>query len=229
MRRSLWRCCVATETVVQPPHSRHNAEELEHYLICPECNTLHHKVAIPEGSVARCTQCGAELYHNDPRELERTMVWSLTGLILFVTANLFPLVRIDFLGKEYYTNAPDAVWLLIQNGYYLVSIAIFLMVIAVPLLVMIDYLVVAVLMRKRMRPLAVRRLLIVLSHLKHWSMADIFLVSILVALIKLSDDVAFRFGVSFWAMVLYVGIDLYLVKYKRTGALWEIYRRRYHA
>jgi paraquat-inducible protein A len=217
---------VATET--KPTRAKYDAATLERYVICPQCHTLHHKRPLSPGKEARCQRCSTLLYRNDPRYLDHLLAWSLTGLILFVMANLFPLVRIDFLGKEYAVNALSAVYQLVEHGYYLVAVGIFLLVVAVPALMLVDYVVVTLLLRYGMHAKIVRRLLILLTHMRHWSMVDIFLVSILVALIKLSDDVLFHFGVSFWAMVLYVGIDLYLIRRRQTGALWEIYMRRYH-
>jgi len=204
-------------------------ELLDHYILCPRCNTLYRKTDLGKGQYAQCKECTTILYRYDPHHLNRALMLAVTGIILFIMANSFPLVRIDFLGKEQYVNTLAAVYQLVQSGYYLVALGVLFMVVVIPALVLLDFILLLTLMQKKRGEKIVKRLLILLAHLLPWSMADIFLISVLVALVKLSDDVGIWFGVSFWAMILYVGIDLYLTKVRRQGDLWEQYMRIYHA
>jgi paraquat-inducible protein A len=146
---------------------------------------------------------------------------SITSLILFATANLFPLVYIEALGQEHAMSVLSAVSLLIDREFYLVAFSVVLLVLVIPLSVAVVYLMATLLLRMRKRKRLVRHLLIMLRHLTLWSMADIYVVSVLIALVKLSEDVAFRLGVSFWAWILYVLIDTYLTKNKQLTFLWE--------
>ena len=203
-------------------------ENLNQYVICPKCNTLHKKIPLPPGKRAVCKQCGTILYRYDPRYLDRALSLAITGLILFVVANLFPLIRIDLLGNEQHMNILESIDQLLKNGYYIVAIGVMFLVLIIPAMVMADYITVIVLMRLGKGEALTRDLLVLLSHLMPWSMVDIFAVSILVALVKLTGEVQIHFGVSFWALLLYVGIDLYLTKARRIGTLWELRSRVYH-
>ena len=203
--------------------------ELEEYVICPKCNTLYRKTPLKAGQRARCKVCGEILYRYDPAYMDRALALSVTGLILLIVANLFPLVQIDFLGHTQYVNTPKAIAQLIDNGYYVVALGVIFLVLIVPAIVMIDYMVLMTLMRRKKGEKTTRDLLILLAKLLPWSMVDIFAVSILVALVKLNDQVAFHFGVSFWALAMYIGIDLYLTKAKRIGHLWGLRHRIFHA
>ncbi len=203
-------------------------EELERYVICPRCNTLHQKIPLPPGKRAVCKYCGTILYRYDPRYLDRALSLAITGLILFVVANLFPLIQIDLLGNEQHMNILEVISQLLESGYYIVAIGVMFMVLIIPAMVIADYIALIVLMRLRKGEALTRDLLVLLSHLIPWSMVDIFAVSILVALVKLTGEVRIHFGVSFWALLLYVGIDLYLTKARRIGTLWELRNRIYH-
>jgi paraquat-inducible protein A len=196
-------------------------------VICPKCNTLYRKLDLPAGKRAVCKHCGTILYRNDPRYLDRALALSITGGILFVVANLFPLIRIDLLGAEKTMNIIEVLSQLIASGYYIVAIGVLFLVLIIPAMVMIDYVLLLVLMRNRKSKALTRDLLVLLSHLMPWSMVDIFLVSILVALVKLTGDVQIHFGISFWALLLYVGIDIYLTKARRIGYLWALRSRIY--
>ncbi len=200
-------------------------EELDRLVICPKCNTLHRKIPLQPGKKAVCKNCGMVLYRYDPRYLDRALALAVTGLILFVIANLFPLVRIDFIGNEQHVNIIDAISQLIDSGYYIVALGVMFMVLIIPALVIMDYIVLLILLKRKIAKKTTRDLLVLLSKLIPWSMVDIFLISILVALVKLADRVQIYFGISFWALLFYMGIDIYLTKARKIGYLWELRSR----
>jgi paraquat-inducible protein A len=68
-------------------------------------------------------------------------------------------------------------------------------------------------------------LLILLSHITPWSMTDIFLISILVALVKLIGYAQIHMGVAFWALMVFVMIDIYIVKRIHLSELWMLRKR----
>jgi paraquat-inducible protein A len=188
---------------------------------------VHRRTDLGRNEQARCRHCHTILYRDDPRYVNRTLALAVTGIILFVVANLFPVIQIDLTGVSQYMNIPVAVSQLFAHGYYVVGIGVLFMVLIIPMLVLVSYTVVLWSLMHRRNKRIVRNLLILLSRLLPWSMVDVFAISILVALVKLSDSVEIRFGVAFWALVLYVGIDLYLTKARRLGTLWSIYDHIY--
>jgi len=200
---------------------------LDRLIICPKCSTLHQKQCIPKGKRALCAQCGKELYHYDERTLDHGLALSITGLILFVVANLFPLVRVDVLGHEQHVTIISMVKSLFEHGFYVVGIVVAFMVFIFPLMILVIYIILSWLMKRRKGKALTKELLILLSHLLPWSMVEIYLVSILVALVKLIGYMQIHFGVSFWALALFVLLDIYLSKSVHIGELWELRFRIY--
>ena len=162
---------------------------------------------------------------DDVNHLQRIIALALTGIIFFLMANLFPLVDIDFLGNVKNVTMTGMVMRLIDNGYYVVGVGIMFLILIIPIMVILLYIVTSLLLLMRRGQKTTRDLLVQLSHLYPWSMVDVFAVSILISLVKLSDNVQFRFGVSFWALVLYIGIDFYFTKVWKPENLWRIYNR----
>jgi len=68
-------------------------------------------------------------------------------------------------------------------------------------------------------------LLILLARITPWSMADIFLVSIMVALVKLIGYAQIHMGVSFYSLIIFVGIDIYIVKRVHISEMWILRKR----
>ena len=72
-----------------------------------------------------------------------------------------------------------------------------------------------------------KELLVLLSYIKPWSMSDIFLISILVALVKLIGYAQIYMGTAFWALIIFVLLDLYITKVIHTSEVWMLRRRVY--
>ena len=70
-----------------------------------------------------------------------------------------------------------------------------------------------------------KELLILLSHITPWNMSDIFLISILVALVKLIGYAQIHMGMAFWALMVFVLIDLYVTKSIHVSEIWMLRKR----
>jgi len=55
---------------------------------------------VPHGGAARCTRCGAVLYKDIPDSIGRTLMLTITGVILFVIANVYPIMTFKLSGRE---------------------------------------------------------------------------------------------------------------------------------
>jgi len=203
-------------------------ERLERLIVCPKCHTLHQKVPLSHGKSAVCKKCGKILYRYDVRTLERGLALSITGLILFVVANFFPLVKVDLLGHEQHVTIISMIFSLFENGFYVVGITTAFLIFIFPLMILLIYILLSWLMITRRGYRLTKELLILLSKLLPWSMLDIYLVSILVALVKLVGYMQIHFGLSFWTLALFVLLDIYLGKSVHIGELWELRNRLYH-
>ncbi len=63
-----------------------------HAVACHECGLVHAIRVVPSGGTANCSRCGAVLYRDVPDSIDRTLVLTFTSLILFVIANVYPLL-----------------------------------------------------------------------------------------------------------------------------------------
>jgi len=207
---------------------REEEEVLDRLIICPKCHTLHYKVEIPEGKSAKCHHCHKILYRYDKRILEHGIALAITGLLLFFVSNLFPLVKVEMLGHEQHVTIISMVFALFENGFYVVGVVVAFMVFIFPLLILLVYISILWLMIRRKGEQLTKELLILLSKLLPWNMVEIYLVSILVALVKLVGYMQIYFGLSFWSLTLFVFLDIYLSKSIHIGELWELRHRIYH-
>ena len=202
-----------------------NEDALDNLIICQKCATLHEEVPIKDGTKACCSECGATLYRYDSKRIDRGLALSMTGFIFFVLANVFPLVQIQILGHEQFITIPKTIFSLFDSGFYIVGIICAFLIFIFPLMIFMINILLFILLKIKRGEKWTKDLLILLSHITPWSMTDIFLISILVALVKLIGYAQIHMGVAFWALMVFVLIDLYIVKSIQLSELWMLRKR----
>jgi len=202
-----------------------NEDALDNLIICHQCYTLHEETPIKDGSKACCVECGGILYRYDTKLIDHGIALSLTGLIFFVLANAFPLVQIEILGSSQYITIPKTIFSLFDSGFYLVGLICAFLILIFPLMIFIINILLFGLLKIRKGKNLTKELLVLLSHITPWSMSDIFFISILVALVKLIGYAQIHMGVAFWALMIFVLIDLYIVKRIHLSEIWMLRKR----
>jgi paraquat-inducible protein A len=204
-----------------------NEDDLDNLILCHQCYTLHKEVPIADGTKACCSECGGILYRYDSRLVDHGLAWSIAGLIFFTLANLFPIVQIELLGHEQFITIPKTFVALFDNKFYIVGLLCAFLIFIFPLMIFMVNILLFLLLKLQKAHAFTKDLLILLSHIKPWSMSDIFLISILVALVKLIGYAQIHMGIAFWALLIYVAIDLYITKQIHVSEIWMLRKRLY--
>jgi len=202
-----------------------NEDALDNFIICHQCFTLHVETPIEDGSKACCTECNGILYRYDSKLIDHGIALSITGLIFFILANIFPLVQIEILGSEQFITIPKTIASLLDNGFYIVGLLCAFLIFIFPLMIFVINLVLFSLLKLERGEKWTKELLILLSHITPWSMTDIFLISILVALVKLIGYAQIHMGIAFWALMVFVMIDIYIVKRVHLSEIWMLRKK----
>jgi len=165
---------------------------MEEVLCCHTCG-LAQKVALPEGagkagrSVAVCPRCGSVVSEHKVSSVIPTAALSLAALVLYVPANLYPILHMERYGLVSDTTVWEGVAELMRQGYWFVALIVFLASIVQPLfkLAALFFLcATAATGSRRWRRLRTR-LYQFIELIGPWSMLDVFLLAILVALVRL--------------------------------------------
>ena len=202
-----------------------NEDELDNLVICHQCYTLHKEVPIHDGSKACCKECGTVLYRYDSRLAEHGLALSLSALIFFIVANFFPLVKIEILGHEQFITITKMIFSLFNNGFFIVGLILSFLLLIFPLMIIVIYMTLFTLLHFAKGKQLTKDLLILLADILPWSMMDIFLVSILVALVKLIGYAQIHMGIAFWALFVFVLLDIYITKNIHISEIWMLRKR----
>ena len=162
-----------------------DADSSNPILACPDCDQLHRYQAILPRSSARCSCCGATLYRHRVDSVGRTLALALAGLILFIPANVYPVMTFHFSGGAKDNFLPDGPWELWEGGLHLVALLVLWTSIVAPVCKLggLSYLLWPM-MRGR-RPRGGIRVLKALTWIEEWAMLDVYLLGMLVCAVKL--------------------------------------------
>ncbi|NNA69509.1 paraquat-inducible protein A [Pseudomonas gessardii] len=153
-------------------------------LICTECHELNRQD--PDTDEQTCTRCGALVHARRPNSLMRTWALLITAAILYIPANLLPIMTVNSLGQGAPSTIMAGVIELVQHGMFPIAAVVFVASILVPTfkLVGIALLLFSV---QRHQPLSARQRIIMyrfIEFIGRWSMLDIFVIAILVAVVN---------------------------------------------
>ena len=121
--------------------------------------------------------------------LARTAAFSLAALMFYLPANLYPILRLEWYGTHSESTAWDGAIELFRQGETMIAVIVFLASIVVPFLKLLAlfYLVATVRLRSAAWRRARARLFRALELIGPWAMLDVFVMSVLVALVKLGE------------------------------------------
>lgn len=166
---------------------------------CHDCGLMQTLPEMLNGSKAVCGRCSAVLFQKTPDTTQRTLALAVTGLILFVLANIFPFLSMEVEGRIQETTLLTGIIWLFKNGMPGVSVLVCFTSILVPLfqLTALIYLLLPVQFGRLAPKTCV--MLRVFRHVLPWSMMEVFLMGILVSMIKLTKMATITPGVAIWA------------------------------
>lgn len=158
-------------------------------LSCDTCGLTQRVEPLVPGTTAECIRCGSTVATRPRGGGEATVALTLAALVLYVPANIYPILSMNLYGTYSENTVWDGVVSLMQYGQYFVAAIVFLASIVIPLLKLTGLLFLSASVRwghgRRLRSRT--HIFRFIDAIGPWAMLDVFLLAILVALVKLGD------------------------------------------
>jgi paraquat-inducible protein A len=157
---------------------------------CHSCNLVSRVPAARNRHIAaRCPRCGAALHARKPDSLARTWALVVAAGICYLPANLLPIMKVTSLGNTQADTILSGVIYLTVHGMWPLALVVFIASVFVPLakMIILVSLLISVQRRSQWRPVDRTRLYRITEAVGRWSMVDIYVVTIMVALVKLGN------------------------------------------
>lgn len=152
---------------------------------CHSCQLLVRQP--PPGRHANCPRCGAPLHTRKPNSLVRTWAYLVAAVIFYFPAMLLPIMNTTTFQGTRQDTILSGVYYLLTTGMWPLAAIVFFASVVVPVLkiVILVLLVITVRRGSTWRMLDRTRLYRLTEAVGRWSMVDIYVVTILVALVRL--------------------------------------------
>lgn len=162
---------------------------METIIACKTCGLVQRMDELQPGAAAECCRCGSIIGKRQVNSLGRTAAFSLAALILYVPANIYPILRMSYYGADSESTIWDGCVNLFRDGQWLVATIVFLASILIPLFKLLGlFFLVVTANFKSARWLQERTWIYrIIDVIGPWAMLDVFLLAVLVALVKLEQ------------------------------------------
>lgn len=196
-------------------------------IACPNCDALQLDAPVPVGAMARCHRCGTVLMAPREQAMTRIVMLAATALVLMVAAVFFPFLEISAGGMVQRSSLLDAV-LAFSSGLMLpLTFATAALIIVLPSLRLASIVYALAPMALGWHParhaVPVFRLA---QALRPWAMAEIFIVGVAVALVKVAGLAKLSFGPAFWTFSALVLVTVLSDTFMCRISVWKTLEER---
>ena len=177
------------------------------HLACDVCElVMPRTAAVREGDRLRCPRCTDVLHRRKPESLQRTWALVLAAILCYIPSNLLPIMTLTSFGREQSDTILSGVIFLLVHGMWPLALIVFVASLVVPLLklLLLTLLLLSVQFRWNWNPRERTRLYRLTETAGRWSMVDVYVVTILVALVQVGNlaNVEAEAGAVFFCAVV---------------------------
>ena len=172
----------------------------------------------------RCPRCGARLHPRKPDSLARTWALVLAALVFIIPANFLPMMITISLGTKKSDTILSGVIHFMQTGSWGVATIIFIASIFIPFakLLILIFLLLSVRFRSHWRPRDRTTLYRLTEFVGRWSMIDIYVITILVALVRLGAVATIEAGPAAVYFAAVVVITMFAAESFDPRLIWDV-------
>jgi paraquat-inducible protein A len=183
----------------------------ESMVSCDTCGLVQAVEPLAPGMVAECTRCGSFLTaRRSTSSLHVTAALSLAALVLYVPANVYPIMKMYLHGAYSESTVWDGIKILLDHHEWAVAIIVFMASMVIPLVKLAGLFSLVVTSRmgwgRRLRGRT--HLYKFIDAIGPWAMLDVFLLAVLVALVKLQGWAEILPGTGLFAFTAMVVLTM---------------------
>jgi paraquat-inducible protein A len=175
-------------------------------ILCRTCGQVLSRATL--GAGRRCPRCQSRIEHRAPFSTETTLAWLMAGVILYLPANLLPVMHTSGLLGEADSTILGGILEFWRAGDWDIALLIFIASVAVPFtkFIAIGLLLFTVRKGSRWQQHQRTRLYRVVEFIGYWSMLDVIVVALTSALMQfqLLGAAEPRLGIAFFCAVVVV-------------------------
>ena len=155
-----------------------------HHTACKDCGIIIDVKDFDETHQYACPRCHT-VFYRPGESFDLVMVMAITSSLFFIPALFLPIMTLEIMGQSHSVTLIQAVWFFVTDGYIIIALIAAAAGVVIPLTLLGLIVMMTLPVMLGYSPKSVRHLFRLYVHLSGWAMAEVYLVSIFVAIIKL--------------------------------------------
>lgn len=187
------------------------------------CHNCHLIQALSAEHTSSCPRCKADVHWRKPGSLNRCTALVIAATVLYIPANLLPVMVVSSMGKTEGDTIISGVMYLATNGDLPLAIILFIASICVPTikLVILYLLLITVHFKSQWRPKERTQLYRLTEFIGRWSMVDIYVDTLMAAMIQIQGLIVIEVGVGAVAFGAVVVLTILAAKAFDPRLIWD--------
>lgn len=188
---------------------------------CRSCHLLSHV------SLGNCPRCNDSLYLRSPNSIQRTLALIIAAILLYIPANIFPIMTTVLFNDKTASTIVGGVILFVKSGSYFIAAVIFAASVMIPIakMLILLWLCYATSKQSQLGKVELSRLYRITEFIGKWSMIDIFVVAILVALVHITGIMVVEPGTAAQAFAGVVILTMIAAHQFDARLIWDKQKR----
>ena len=172
---------------------------MDDLIACHGCDLLVDVGDLEDDSRAYCPRCGHFLTRYQSDGMSRVLAYAIAAIVLLLVASSFPFLSFKQAGLESVMTLYEAPMSLSRYGMPALGLIVAAFIIIIPSLILLLMVMVSVPLLKGWRVPWMHTAARLVFSLQSWSMAEVFIIAVLVSLVKIMSLATVVMGISFWA------------------------------
>ncbi|PCJ49580.1 MAG: hypothetical protein COA74_05340 [Gammaproteobacteria bacterium] len=203
--------------------------ELDKLIACRECDLLIERLALIEDQQAHCPRCNSLLYQGRRDHVLKTLMVSASGLLMVFPAYYLPMMNMEVLGIQSATSVLGSIPHMMNSSFWIAGVGLLLFAVVFPTLILSISFFISIHLKFNYCPLYLAELQKLFQRLIRWGMAEVYVLGVLVAFIKLLDDFTVNLGPGMLCFILLMFCSLLVTTTVSRQYFWEtLYHAKLH-
>jgi paraquat-inducible protein A len=172
-----------------------------------------------------CRHCGASLHSRNDNSIQKTLALLFTGMIFYVPANTLPMLSTRLLGSDSSSTIIGGAIELWQYGSYPIAAVIFIASVLIPLAKFCSMLWLCFSIKQNQQALMRTKMYRVNEFIGRWSMIDVFVVAVLVAMLQMGNLITIIPGHAAVAFCCSVILTMLAAQNFDPRLIWDDYEQ----
>ena len=190
-------------------------------IACPDCDLLQRIPPLPRGGKARCARCGETLVSRQSNPLDRLLALTVAAALALIVANTMPLMGLSAVGREASTTIIGGAYEMWLQGSQITAVVVAFCAVIAPAGHVAFLLVVLLAVRRPPAPRWVGEMLRSAHLMEPWSMTEVMMLGILVALVKIAELATVIPGLGMYAAGAFIVLLAAIIVSFEPHEIWS--------